>query len=754
MPLVLLVHRPTPLPGPLAGFGTGRQNQGAETLVFAFTFLVLLPTAAWVGPRVATAVDARVGPRGLAGVTATLGALLGLGIVLVRLAGAAGLGDGVAAVLVVAVVWWALAGIAWLRVRGGRPWPVSPRVWLLIVALVLGVALCLTHVKAMEPLGVLVALVLGAAVVLARRRRRGDAVRGRAGAALDALVVVVLLLVVPDLVVFQPEAAARGDVLAALRTGIIQFHQDFLLGPANQVHHGTALLAGASSQYGVASVYLLAGWGTLVPLGYGTFALLDGLVTTLWLAGGYLVLRAAGTARTLAVAAMGVTVVALVLHLAYPVGALPQDGPLRYGLPLGVVLAATAAQRWPRRAGLALAGGLGVVGLASVWSVEAFGATLVVTGVLVLARAWAMPGARTRTVVRGAALVLAACMVAHLVLALLTLVFAGELPHWGEYLAFLREFLTGGLGEITYDVSRWTPGLAIGAVLLTSGLALAAVARRPGWLEAERPALTALTGATAYGAVVLFYWVDRSQDHIIPRVAFPALLVATLWLGVAWRRLEGERERLGLIAGATVAAAVLLGAAWGTVGDRFPRTPLGRALPGGQGLRASIDRLAHPPPLSGPAAITGGALLREAMPGERSSAVLTSPALGTEILLRADRGDRLGLGDPIEASFIAKDRLPQLRRAVGRLSAGDRVLLDALARRQLRALRRDPGLDPLANADEAARLGGSGTGSGGLLLRQIAPLQRWALRELDRRFRLRPVARGAGGLEVVELRPR
>ena len=55
----------------------------------------------------------------------------------------------------------------------------------------------------------------------------------------------------------------------------------------------------------------------------------------------------------------------------------------------------------------------------------------------------------------------------------------------GEYLAYLREFLFGDLGDLTYDVARWTPSLALGAGYTASAAGLAEpLARRGG----RRPA--------------------------------------------------------------------------------------------------------------------------------------------------------------------------------------------------------------------------------------------------------------------------
>jgi hypothetical protein len=136
----------------------------------------------------------------------------------------------------------------------------------------------------------------------------------------------------------------------------------------------------------------------------------------------------------------------------------------------------------------------------------------------------------------GALGALAACAAAHLLFAAITLAATGSLPDWGEYLAYLEAFLAGDIGDLTYDVARWTPGLALGAGYLASAAALLELARRRDpLLERERPAAVALAGLTAYGIVLLSYYVDRSQDHILIHVALPALLVGTLWLALLRR---------------------------------------------------------------------------------------------------------------------------------------------------------------------------------------------------------------------------
>ena len=77
---------------------------------------------------------------------------------------------------------------------------------------------------------------------------------------------VAILLLVTDVTVFTPDAAAWG----------LQLHHDSLLGPVNDVAGGRSMLVDAYSIYGVGSVYFLAGLFELVPLGYGSFGLLVG----------------------------------------------------------------------------------------------------------------------------------------------------------------------------------------------------------------------------------------------------------------------------------------------------------------------------------------------------------------------------------------------------------------------------------------------------------------------------------------------
>ena len=111
--------------------------------------------------------------------------------------------------------------------------------------------------------------------------------------------------------------------------------------------------------------------------------------------------------------------------------------------------------------------------------VEALTLTLTTWLVLTAFEGYLRPAqGRVGWLVRQAGWAVLACVSAHVVFALATLAAAGELPHWGQYVDYLRAFLVGDLGDVTYDFSTWSPGLAVGALQLCSATALVLLLRR------------------------------------------------------------------------------------------------------------------------------------------------------------------------------------------------------------------------------------------------------------------------------------
>lgn len=738
----LLVH-PKPLPPPL-NLG---QKQTAETALYLVAFGLVVPAALIGVPRLAGAIAARANGAALSALAAGLAAGLAAAILGVRVIRGGGVGE----VLAATATWWIVAGAILARALRPRPWPAllalarfTHAAWVIAGVVVLASLLAFTSVRSISPLGLTLGLAV-TALVLGLRARGGSRLPElgrRPGAAIDAAVLLLILLGVPDLVIFAP-AGAAGGFLGAFERSVVQFHHNFVLGPTNVVLHGGTMLVDTASQYGIGSIYFLAGWFHLAPLAYGTFGFLDGVLFALFFVAAYCLLRLTGVGRALAASALAVAVVVLIYNLLYSVGSLPaQHGPLRFGLPMALVLAAAAEARRPRRGGVGAAAQLLVLAVASVWALEAFAYTAVTFAALVVFRAWTEPrAARWRKLGRRVALGAAACLLAHLVLVLVTLVRAGQLPDYGLYLAFLRSFVFGKVGSITYDFSRWSPGVAVGVAYAALAIAFVLVAhRRRDLLERERPAMTALCGLTAYGAILFSYFVDRSADHILPYVCLPALLAGTLWLSLLLRGglTPVRRVRLGGLAFALGLCVLLTSVAWSSIGARFERSALGHVLPGGDSARLALHRLWHEPPLD-PRAAQGVQLVTRFMPGSGGVLTVVAPDLEAEILLRADRTNALGLSYPTEDSFVADRFEPELRRAVARLRAGETLLTQTDGLRVLATLRAQPARNPFAQP---------------VIGSSLAPLQEWILQRIGERYDLRVIHRDSEGFVVARLAPR
>jgi hypothetical protein len=740
MPVLMLAVHPTPIPP------FGEQHQDAESALYVAMFLLILPLALIVAPRLADAIAAGPNAAALPSLAGLLAMTLAATILLVRLFDLLAGGE-LTVVLGASGVWGAAATAVLVRATRARPWSPLLRisnlahlVWATAAVLVIGTLLAVTTLSSLSPAALGLGAVAAVAALVLAAGRSLPQLPTPWSRGIDLALVVLLFLAVPDLVIFRPEKAA-GNPTIAFDTGIIQFHQDFLLGPANQVLAGGAVLVDTASQYGVGSIYLLAGWFQLAPIGYGTFGLLDGILTALLYVAGYCLLRIAGASRLLATAALAVGVVALVFNLPYPVGALPEQGPLRFGLPIALILATVVGARWPGRSRVASATALVIVGLSSIWAFEAFVYTIATFVAMACFSAWMLPPAeRRRWLVRQGALAAAASVSAHLIFAGATLAASGQLPDWGQYLAFLNNFLFGKLGDLTYDFSSWSPGLAVGAAYVASAAAIVLLlGRHRGVVEREQTAMLALCGTTAYGIALFSYFVDRSGDGILPYVALPALLTGTLWLSLLLRlqAIVPRRLRLGGLAFALSVGVLVLSVAWSAVGDRFPDSALAHAFPRGKSFRDALHRLWHPPPLD-PRAPAGERLLDRYMPDQRRVPVLMLPDLGIEILIRSGRANELPLSDPWEDSFVGSERVPALREAVAELQPGERLLMDQGALDAFAALRAHPRhflAEPVA------------TGA-------VAPLQEYVLQRIGQRFQLRVIHRDELGFIVVVLVPR
>ena len=719
------------------------QKQSAKTALYIAGFLVILPLAVVIVPRLADAIAAGPNGPGLPALVSGLVALLALALILVKILPVSH--HGLRPLLAAVGVWSVVAVGSLARARRPRAWPallflaragsVVPAV---AVAGVLGTVLCVTALGQLSVAGLVVGAVVALVIILVWERISPGPAGRVAGGAFDVLVVVLLLAAVVNVVVYHASPAVPSTFVPP---GLIQFQQDWILGPTNQLLHGGALLVNdPSSQYGVGMVYFLAGWFHLAPISYATFGLLDGILTGLVYVGGYLVLRMAGVSRLLSAAALALGLTCLIYHLTYPVGSLPELGPLRFGMPMGVILASVAAEAWPARDRAARALALVVVGIASIWAVEAFVYTLVAyLAMIVVQGLLRSAGARVRWFLTQCGLALAACLLAHLLLAAATLMGTGHLPDWSQYLAYVKSLLLGGReGLITYGFADWSPGLAVGLVLLASAAALVLLlVRAPGLARRRRKILVALSGVTAYAIASFSYIDNRSSTYLLLYVGLPALMAATLWLQLVLDSPEVPQlwQRAAVWLTLPI-AAVMVAAAWPTVGSEFSQSALAHSYPSG-GLSTALHRLWHPPPID-PRAPAATRLVRHYLTGDRVLILLPDASeLALETQMRAGRGDSLYMGDPAEDVFIPGVWKPRISHQIASLPARSRVLIDRAA---LSAVSRLRGLPP-DYALSHPRFGGS---------QEI----NWILHRLDQRFRIVPIHRGTGQFVVASLVPR
>ena len=634
-------------------------------------FAVLLPFGVWARSRIADRIATGANAGAGSALVALLTGLLALVLIGARLSSEVVLSAGSAA-------WLLLAAALLSRAAGSRPWegaarlaPHAASLWIAAAALTAATALTFTTIDSISwPLLIVGGLLIAVFVAGLDRVTLPRAGR-RLGTVADIAIVVLLLLAIPNLAIF----AAGGGTAEAVQNTIIQFHQNFFLGPANQILAGDAMLVDTLSQYGVGSIYFLAGLFTVIPIGNETLGLVEGVLSALMFAGAWAVMRIAGVSRLLAAGAMLVAVIALVYGLQYPIGGLLQHGAIRFGLPIGVVVGAVAESRWPRAATPARLLQLLTVGIASIWALEALAYTaLTVLAVVAMTVFMAPAGSRRGELLRWAWQLLVACVVVHLLLAAATLIATGELPDWGWYLNTLREFLFGQIGDLTYDFSPWSPALAVGALYLVSASALSLLMwRRPEVVARQRTMLIAIAAMTAFGIALFTYIVNRSADHIVPYVCLPAVTLGALWITLLERpvlAVPAAGRRAAWALGLAV-SALLVAVSASSVDTRFHESALAYARPGGASLADAVDHVWNPPPVR-PAAVEGEQLLETYMPGEDRSSVLTGADLSVEILLRSERGSAVPLGDPWEDSFVPEDHLGPLgtgaatsRRATG-----------------------------------------------------------------------------------------
>ena len=563
------------------------------------------------------------------------------------------------------------------------------------------------------------AVAAAATAVYLRLLRRSPS--RRAGVAADGLVVVLIALVCNDLGLYDSDNAFRFfDITSNL-------HQNFFLGPTNDVMHGRPMLVDTFSQYGAGVFYFLAGWFEISTIGYGSMTLLSGLLTAIQVTTGWLIVRLIGGSRLLAAGCATVLVSVLFFAGSLPAPTShPSVGGLRYLLPYLLLALALASARGGDRSPVLRLAPAAVLGLAAVWSVETFTYCVAAFTGLALWRAGETSRAPRDFAARAARLLVPAAVAvvaAHMLFAATTLVFAGELPDWGGYLDFLGQYDVDGISA--QPMQPWSPGIAVCAIYFGSLAALFLIASGSrSFAKRERLPLLAIAGTVPLGLSSFTYYVGNSYPDVALLVGAPAYLTVAFWLTM----LERNRSLCpGPVRTAAVIAAFLPAAlvgvfAWPQVRDRGPDTPLVTALPGNTGFAERVGRMWRSEPVDDrydPAQ----RLMDRYMPGEGPALVVAFPEETTGILVQTERVNYLPVSHFLQESLVLRRSVPRVRRAIARIEPGTMMLAEARAF-----------TDPIVTAR--------------------VPLLSHTVRELLRRFEPRLVAGDPNGFFVARLVPR
>jgi hypothetical protein len=688
-------------------------TDGVDSAVFLFAFAVLLPLVVLAIQR------ERPLPGADAATVAAVANVASIGLTLV-LCGAR-LGDEVAGddvrssviVLALAAMWAGAIATLVVAARRGRPvlgrdgFAAALPTWLPFALLPL-VAVALVWGALPEAGTLILSLVLGGALLAAHLLLRPEERIGRWGTlAVDAVVVIAILLLLTDVTVFTPEAAAWG----------LQPHNNTSLGPANDLLGGKSMLVDAYSIYGVGSMYFFAALFEVVPIGYGAFGLLVAVAMAVMYAIAYAILRLAGCSPFLAAGAMAAAVVSSVFSTVGSPSTFPSLGAMRWGFGYLLVLLAVWAARGGRGpTALRLVGGA-IVGIASVWSFEVFvytgAAYAAIAGYWAAARRAEVPW--TRSVAGLLVPAAAACVAAHLALAGWTLAREGQLPSWDPYLAIVREFVTGPYNGLV--APPWWSGIAYGGFLFGSAAAVAAIVLRLPRFEAEnRSALVAIAGMTAFGVAIFTYGVRFSHEDYVARADLPGLMGMVLWVHLAARSRLARPARVAIAATAFWVVAVLIAAGWDHVEREAPRTALVTALPGnGRSVGEEVSDVWDNPPIQA-RAMPAEALLDRYWPDQDRVLVMLHPDLSVETLMRSGRVNELPVSYFLADTLVAEERRDRVLDVVDELEPGTLMLTEGFYL--------EPGATREYITDDAEQLA----------------LEQMVMDRLRERFRLEPVA--------------
>jgi hypothetical protein len=697
-------------------------TEHVETVLYPATFVFLLPLAAFAARYRLRLLSSRPDVSAfLVGANlAALSAILLLGHFRFDAGGTSALQVG----FLLDVVLIALGNWVVTRALLRRDRPVRlPRLALAIPAVLAVGALMLfvphgfftrLRVSASIELGVVIALILMAAPAI--RVRRSITL------ALDAIVV---LLLIPLLTFDFNQYYGR-----------LRIDQDYYVGPANAILHGSPMLVDTFAQYGVGVMYFLAGIFEVLPIGYGSFQLINGLLTALELVLIYLVLRVGCRSQRYALLGTSACLVAHVLtgedvHIRWA-----SVGFLRFGPPWVLIALAVLAAKYPERRRTLNVAMLVLVGISAIWSFETFLYTIAAYLAVVALELVLQDGSgRERTRRAGRQLVLLASVVvaSHAIFAVATRVFAGQWPDWSGYLAYVR--LYGWTGFGTMLIGPWSLSYLIAALYFASTAGLMFVTlEQKAFASARRVELTAIATTTAFGILSFTYFLGRSHPNNLHHIAPAAIVLSVLWVSLLARHTPVVHlaTRFAVLAFIGWAAAAVIVQQPQETHAALQRSPLWQLFQSNPRITARahalIDWRQQP---TDPRAVEAQQLLDRFAPGQCRVAVLVQADLSTEALIRAHRGNLLPISDPNQNALLPQRSLALVEKRLSRLRPGLVVLTE----------------QSYLNQPPHYQYRGGPTGSPG----NADEFQTVVLSEIRRLFRYRVTATTPGGLALLIL---
>ncbi|RUP01487.1 MAG: hypothetical protein EKK34_28680 [Mycobacterium sp.] len=518
-------------------------------------------------------------------------------------------------------------------------------------------------------IGVLLALALVLAAVLIVDRRAARPWRRR--------VIDICLCLILAMVVFQ---------LAALPPVDMFFHHHaFYLGPVNDMAHGRTMLTDVWAQYGVGVYYGLLAAFTILPLHHGGLVI---LLSTLMVAQYlilYLTLRIAVRSQVLVTTAVIAAVMANIFASMGSYVTYPSIGPLRFGFPYLVVLAAVTSARWPQWTQAMRVAQFAIVAISAIWSFETFVYTAATWSALIMLLAFGRQPGAMKLFARESLIAMAVCVIAVSGLTISTRVVSGVWPDWGGYFAYIRLYSVDEFGNL--PLNFWSPGLIMAAVIFLSAVGVISIVRDER-IVVSGPVLSGLAGFTGFAAATFTYYLGRSHPNNLLNLIVPVCALGCLWTSIFLvPREAGHRRtwRLAPVVAFSFAAISLIAIGIPSVALKWPNTLFSQAVPfadghapghGGMQVAASLRHLWRGRTFDDSIAESGAKLLQRHDPGHGPVLIVISQA--TEVLLKLHRVNLLPISHPEQDNLILSREWPRIAKAIDGIRDGTILLTSSL----------------------------------------------------------------------------